>query len=107
MIFRARACGELNSDVEQRQGLKETFYLQEGRVDVCVWGGGVGGGGSRGAVQFELEQAPLMLINCIAVFHHSPSLSPPPRPPPTSPLVPSAAQPRRPPEPASAPEKAF
>ncbi len=26
---------------------------------------------SRGAVQFELEQVLLMLINCIAVFHHS------------------------------------
>lgn len=31
---------------------------------------------SRGAVQFELEQVLLMLINCIAVFHHSlPALS--------------------------------
>lgn len=25
---------------------------------------------STGAVQFELVQGPLMLINCIAVFHH-------------------------------------
>lgn len=33
---------------------------------------------SGGAMQFELEQVLLMLINCIAVFHHSfPGLPPP------------------------------
>ena len=42
---------------------------------------------STGAVQFELEQVLLMLINCIAVFHHS---RPPPPPPPP---VPSTPQP--------------
>lgn len=29
---------------------------------------------SRGAVQFELQQVHLMLINCIVVFHYSPRL---------------------------------
>lgn len=40
---------------------------------------------SRGAVQFELEQVRLMLINCIAVFHHSlPASSSSPCPEPNS-----------------------
>lgn len=39
---------------------------------------------SRGAVQFELEQVLLMLINCIVVFHHSLPASSSPCPEPNS-----------------------